>query len=99
MSLQDAIVQMPVESHWYGEALLKYLAIPIMPCQPLFKVYHYGWQFESDQQMGIGNEQLAQIYSGVIYQSSWEREMDWPSEGGNKLSRLARRLRRKLGRV
>jgi hypothetical protein len=49
--------------------------------------------------MGMSNEQLAQIYSGVIYQSSWEREMDWPSEGGNKLSWLARRLRRKLGRV
>ena len=99
MSLQDAIVQMPVESHWYGEALLKYLAIPVMPCQPLFKVYHYGWQLESDRRMGVGNEQLAQIYSGVIYQSSWEREMDWPSEGGNKLSWLARRLRMKLGRV
>lgn len=85
MSLLDAILLAPLESRWYGEALLRYQAIPLMPCQPLFKVYHYAWQ-------------LDQLYSGVIYQSAWEREMDWPREGGNWSSRLARRLRRRLGR-
>lgn len=99
MTLKDAIVQIPVESHWYGEALLKYRAIQIMPCQPLFKVYHYAWQLDRDRRSGLGNPQLAQLYGGVIYQSAWEREMDWPTEGGSWLSRIGRRLRRKLGRI
>lgn len=99
MSFLDAILLAPLESRWYGEALLRYRAIPLMPCQPLFKVYHYAWQLDHDRRANIGPDQLAQLYSGVIYQSAWEREMDWPSEGGNLLSRAARRLRRKLGRT
>lgn len=99
ISLLDAILKIPIESHWYGEALLRYKAIPLMPCQPLFKVYHYAWQLDQDMRANTGPTQLAQLYSGVIYQSAWERDMDWPSEGGSMLSRIARRLRRRLGRV
>jgi hypothetical protein len=99
MSLLNAILNIPVESHWYGEALLRYQAIPLMPCQPLFKVYHYAWQLDRDRRAHVGPDQLAQLYSGIIYQSAWERDMDWPSEGGSLLSRVARRLRRRLGRT
>lgn len=99
MNLMDAIIQIPVESHWYGEALLKYQAIPLMPCQPLFKVYHYAWQLDQDKRRGIKPEQLSKIYAGAIYQSAWERNMDWPNEGGNILSRTSRRLRRCVGRI
>jgi hypothetical protein len=99
MTLVDAILQAPLESRWYGEALLRYQAIPLMPCQPLFKVYHYAWQLDRDRRVRVGFDRLAQLYSGVIYQSTWEREMDWPTEGGSQLSRMARRLRRLLGRT
>jgi hypothetical protein len=99
MTLIDAIRIAPLESRWYGEALLSFGAIPLMPCQPLFKVYHYAWQFDQDQRHGINNESLARMYAGVIYQSAWEREMDWPTEGGHWLSRTGRRIRRKLGRI
>lgn len=99
MSFADAITQAPIESRWYGEALLAYKAVPLLPCQALFKVYHYAWQFDQDQHRGIGAKQLAHLYSGVIYQSAWERDMDWPAEGGNWLSRVGRRLRRRLGRI
>ncbi len=99
LNFHDAIVRIPVESHWYGEALLRYRAIQLMPCQPLFKVYHYAWQLDRDLRAGISDEQLSQLYSGVIYQSAWEREMDWPSEGGSLASRIGRRLRRRLGRI
>lgn len=99
MSFMDAILLAPLESRWYGEALLRYKAIPLMPCQPLFKVYHYAWQRDKDMRANIGPDQLSHLYSGVIYQSAWEREMDWPSEGGNWLSHVARRLRRGLGRM
>jgi hypothetical protein len=99
MSLLDAIVLAPLESRWYGEALLRFQAIPLMPCQPLFKVYHYAWQLQQDRRANIGPHQLSKLYSGVIYQSAWEREMDWPREVGNWPSRVARRLRRRLGRI
>lgn len=99
VSFADAIAQAPIESRWYGEALLAYRAVPLLPCQALFKVYHYAWQFDQDRRRGLGTAQLAQFYCGVIYQSAWERTMDWPREGGNWLSRLGRRVRRKLGRV
>jgi hypothetical protein len=84
---------------WYGEALLKYKAIDLLPSQPFFKMYHYAWQHRKDHRDGINIKQLASMYCGVVYQSAWEREMDWPSEGGNWLSHTARRLRRGLGRM
>lgn len=99
MTFADAIQLAPLESRWYGEALLRFRAMDLRPSEPFFKVYHYAWQLDKDRRRGIGLEQLSQLYSGVIYQSSWERELDWPREGGPPLSWLARRLRRKLGRV
>lgn len=99
MTLADAIVQAPSEARWYGEALLKYKAIPLEPCQAFFKVYHYAWQYDRDQRSGMSHADLSHLYSGVIHQSAWEREMDWPSESGRLTSRIARRLRRSLGRI
>lgn len=99
INFMDAIIAHPLESRWYGEALLKYQAIPLLPCEPFFKVYHYAWQLDKDRRQGLKNEQLSQLYSGVIYQSSWERNMDWPREEGNLLSLLSRRFRRALGKM
>jgi hypothetical protein len=99
LSFVDLILKSPNEMRWYGEALLKYRAIPLFPSQPFFKMYHYAWQQRRDQRDGIGVDQLKRLYCGVVYQSAWEREMDWPSEGGDVLSRLARRARRALGRT
>lgn len=99
LSFLDLIVKHPYEMRWYGEALLRYRAIQLLPSQPFFKMYHYAWQQKNDQRNGIGAEELAQLYCGVVFQSAWEREMDWPSEGGNWLSRTARRIRRHLGRM
>ncbi len=99
MSFADAIAQAPIESRWYGEALLAYKAVPLMPCQALFKVYHYAWQFDQDRRDGVSIDQLAKLYCGVIFQSAWERDMDWPKEGGDWFSRMGRRLRRRLGRI
>lgn len=99
MNFSDAIALTPIESRWYGEALLAFQAIRLLPCQALFKVYHYAWQLDRDRRAGIFHEDLKQLYCGVIYQSSWERSMDWPSEGGNILSRTGRRIRRYLGRI
>jgi len=99
MSFADAINQAPIESRWYGEALMAYQAVPLLPCQALFKVYHYAWQFDKDRSQGLDLAHLAQFYCGVIFQSAWERDMDWPREGGQSMSRIGRRLRRHLGRT
>jgi len=98
-SFLDLILKSPNEQRWYGEALLKYRAIDLLPSQPFFKMYHYAWQQKYDRHAGIREEQLKQLYCGVVYQSAWEREMDWPSEGGSWMSRLGRRVRRGLGRT
>lgn len=99
ITLADAILQAPSEVRWYGEALLHYKAIRLEPCQSFFKVYHYAWQFDRDERVGMNHSDLSRLYSGVINQSAWEREMDWPREGGSLKSRIARRLRRRLGRI
>lgn len=99
MSFLDAILLEPIDLNWYGEALLRYHAVPLLPRQPLFKVYHYAWQYDKDRRAGVTQDQLAQLYSGVILQSAWERQMDWPREAGSPGSRIARRLRRLLGRI
>lgn len=98
-TLMHLICKSPHEMRWYGEALLKYKAIDLIPSQPTFKTYHYAWQQQKDKRDGITLEKLAQLYCGVVYQSAWDREMDWPSEGGSWLSRFARRMRRGLGRM
>lgn len=99
LSLLDLILKSGNEQRWYGEALLKYRAIDLLPSQPFFKMYHYAWQQRFDRRLGIQEKQLERLYCGVVYQSAWEREMDWPSEGGNWLSRLGRRIRRALNRI
>ncbi len=99
LSFLDLILKSPNEMRWYGEALLRFKAVDLLPSQPFFKMYHYAWQLKKDQQAGIGIRELARLYSGVVYQSAWEREMDWPSEGGSWLSKTARRARARLGRT
>ncbi len=99
MNFVDAIIQAPLESRWYGEALLRYKAVELVPVEPFFKVYHYAWQLDADRRQGVQLSDLAKIYSGVIYQSSWERSMDWPREAGSFWSRWGRRVKRRLGRI
>lgn len=99
LSFLDLILRSGNEQRWYGEALLKYRAIELLPSQPFFKMYHYAWQQKFDNRASIYEEQLKQLFCGVVYQSAWEREMDWPSEGGSWLSRLGRRIRRRLNRT
>jgi len=78
MNFADAITRAPIESRWYGEALLAYEAVPLRPCQALFKVYHYAWQFDADKRLMQRETKLAKIYCGKILQSSWDRHLDWP---------------------
>lgn len=87
-----AIVAHPYESSWYGEALLKFQSIPLMPKEPVFKAYLYLEEYEHDRGMGIDESILAKHYLGVVYQTNWYPHRLKP------LKRLAYKLKRRLKR-
>lgn len=93
ISMLDAIVAHPYESSWYGEAMLKYRPIPLLPKEPIFKAYLYLEEFEHDKAMGVDESVLAKYYLGVVYQSNWypHRLKFW--------KRLAYKLKRRVQRM
>jgi hypothetical protein len=93
MSILDAICQLPSEGFWYGEALLKYQSIPVLPRAPLFKAYLYFEEFEEDMRVGSNEDVLSNNYLGVVYQSNW-----YPKRLG-VLNKIAYKLKRALRRI
>jgi hypothetical protein len=91
-NMLDAIVAHPYESSWYGEALLKFQSIPLMPKEPIFKAYLYLEEYEHDRGMGIDEAILSKHYLGVVYQTNWYPHRLKP------LKRLAYKLKRRLKR-
>ncbi len=75
---------------WYGEALLHHDVIPIIPLEPLFKVFHYEEQYREGKQLGENDRILAQNYLGVVMQSNWDRMMD--SEYDSKRSGVFKKV-------
>jgi hypothetical protein len=73
-SLADLIVQYPHELRLYGEALLKFRAVPLWPCEDIFKNYLYQSQYFFDKKRGITIEMLSKNYLGIVRQSNWEGE-------------------------
>lgn len=99
MSFANAIHQFPLESRWYGEALFAYQAIKLLPCEPFFKVFYYAWQYDQKKTLPDLLQQLSHNYSGVILQSSWERELDWPPENRRRISSFIRYVKRKMKKI
>ena len=99
LTLWDLIGPAYPESIVYGEALLKYHAIPIRAIEPVFRVYHYDWQYYLLRRLGETNAKLKQNYLGVIYQSNWELEMGVGDSGKSFLSLLLKRIKRMIRRL
>ncbi|MBI1889891.1 MAG: hypothetical protein HYS18_04540 [Burkholderiales bacterium] len=95
-TLWDAIAERPAELRWYGEALLQFKSIPLLPIEPLFRVYHYDWQFDTLRHMGERPENLETQYLGILCQSNWQYELDYGAQKKSSLSRANRWLKRKL---
>jgi hypothetical protein len=92
-TLWDAIAFCPSEAQWYGEALLHLRPIPVIPIEPLFRVYHFDWQYDLYRKWGERASHLAHQYLGVCIQSNWEVSMD--ATGTRSLrSKLVRQLKR-----
>lgn len=98
MDLWDAIENFPSELRWYGEALLHFKSIPLLPIEPLFRVYHYDWQYLRMKKLGETPETVKALYWGLVLQSNWDFDMDYGAQAKRKsaLSRFARRIKRSL---
>jgi Family of unknown function (DUF6492) len=95
-NILKAIVAHPYESSWYGEALLKYQSIPLLPKEPIFKAYLYLEEYEHDKALGMNEKILAKFYLGVVYQSNWyPHRLKFWKRLAYKLKRLIKRLRAK----
>lgn len=97
LNFYDAIMLLPSELLWYGEAMLKFSPIPLVPVEPLFKVYHNESQYISGQRQGDSVERLARNFLGVCYQSNWQKEFDLAKKP--LASRIARWARKQVSRL
>lgn len=90
-SFAELITRYPHELRLYGEALLKYRPIPLLPCEDIFKDYLYQAQYLHDKKRGVTIEMLSKNYLGIVRQSNW----DGVQFGAPKKS-LASRINRKI---
>jgi hypothetical protein len=94
ITLWEFISPLHPETLIYGEALLKYQAIPIRVIEPLFRTYHYEWQYFLMKRLGETKAKVAQHYLGIIYQSAWEARTQYGESTKSMPSRLLRQLKR-----
>jgi hypothetical protein len=80
MTLWDLVDSAHPETLIYGEALLKYRAIPLIAIEPLFRTYHYDWQYFLMKRLGETEEKIRSNYLGIIYQSNWNRNLAYASQ-------------------
>ena len=94
ISLWELVSSQHPETLIYGEALLKYCAIPLIAIEPLFRTYHYDWQYFLMRRLGETEAKLAKNYLGIIYQSAWESELNLELSRKSIYSKLLRRVKR-----
>jgi len=94
MSFFDQILQFPCETQWYGEFLLFDQTIPIIPREPLFKVWGYSDQYNEGMSLGETDEVLAKNYLGVVEQSNWSKTLDAMSSEEKKRLKWRKRWNR-----
>lgn len=94
LTLWQLITPEHPETLIYGEALLKYHAIPVVAIEPLFRIYHYDWQYFLMKRLGETEAKVAKHYMGIIYQSAWETELNFGSTQKSLPSRLIKRAKR-----
>ncbi len=100
MTIWDAIKLYPSELQWYGEALLQFMPISLLPLEPLFKVYHYDWQFYFAKKGHETSVTLSKNYLGYLRQSNWDYDSDYGAHALRKSfsSRVLRKIKRFFAR-
>lgn len=94
ISIWDLITPEHPETLIYGEALLKFRSIPLIAIEPLFRIYHYDWQYFLMKRLGETEAKVAKHYMGIIYQSAWESELNFGASQKSLPSRALKRLKR-----
>lgn len=94
LTLWDLITPEHPESLIYGESLLAFQAIPVRMIEPIFRIYHYDWQYYLARRLGETEAKLRQNFMGVIYQSAWEVENDFGISDKSFASRAVRKIKR-----
>jgi hypothetical protein len=100
ITIWDAIKEQPSELQWYGEALLKFKPIPLLPLEPLFRVYHYDWQYQFSKRNDETSTSLSDNYLGYLRQSNWDYDSDYGDHASRKSfsSRILRKIKRFFSR-
>ncbi len=93
-TLLDLFIKGYPETLVYGEALLKYQPIPLKPIEPIFRVYHFDWQYYVAKRLGETKSKVAINYFGIINQSNWESELEFGVPSKGILSRFIKSLKR-----
>ena len=94
LNIIDAIDLHPGELRWYGEALLAFRSIPLLPIEPIFRCYHYEEQYYLYRKIGENETSVALNYLGVCMQSNWDKRLDLVKRF--KFSTLRRRIKRAI---
>ena len=92
LNIIDAIELHPGELRWYGEALLAFQSIPLLPVEPIFRCYHYEEQYYLYKKMGESEAVVTRNYLGICSQSNWDKDLDVVKRF--KFSSLRRRIKR-----
>jgi len=70
-TIYEILYKYPCEMQIYGEFLLHSQLIPVIPIEPMFKVFHYAEQFFESQMKGESEFSLSKNYFGIVMQSNW----------------------------
>ena len=73
----DLIAHTPSEFSWYGEFLLKYRPIDIVPIEPIFKFFHFRSQYIHYKSLGYTESDFCDIYLGIVMQSNWKAPLNY----------------------
>jgi hypothetical protein len=98
-TLLDLFIKGHPETLVYGETILKFQPIPLKPIEPLFRVYHFDWQYYVAKRLGETESKVAKNYLGIISQSNWEAEFDYGESQKGMLSQANKRFKRFLKRI
>lgn len=76
LSFADLLKMKGGENTWYGEYALA-SGYHFYPCAPMFKTFHYPWQYDHSKKLGITESMIADNYLGITMQGNWH--LQFPS--------------------
>lgn len=94
LNFWDICTQDHPETLIYLEALLNFKSIPLYPIEQLFRIYYYDWHHYLLRRIGESPAKLKENYLGLIYQSSWDLDLDYGLSQKSAPSRLLKKIKR-----